>query len=118
MSVGIDLVDIGRLERALTRRPNLAHRLFTPQELEYAHRHHRPAQRLAARFAAKEAVTKALALPYLSPLDIEVHSGAPPTVTLTGIAAAPGLEVDISLTHEREIAAAVATTRERTPPAA
>jgi holo-[acyl-carrier protein] synthase len=58
--VGIDLLEIGRLERALERRPRLAERLFTDGELAYARSRHRPGRHLAARFAAKEAALKAL----------------------------------------------------------
>ena len=60
--VGIDLLEIDRLERALARRPRLAARLFTDDERAYAAERARPAQHLAARFCAKEAVAKALAL--------------------------------------------------------
>ena len=60
--IGIDLLEIDRLERALARRPRLAERLFTDAELDYAAARARPAQHLAARFCAKEAVAKALGL--------------------------------------------------------
>ena len=58
--VGIDLLEIDRLERALARRPRLAERLFTEEERAYASTRARPGQHLAARFCAKEAVAKAL----------------------------------------------------------
>jgi holo-[acyl-carrier protein] synthase len=111
--VGIDLVEIARIERALARRPRLAKRLFTAGEREYAAARARPARHLAARFCAKEAVAKGLALRSWSPREIEVVSGEPgPDVKLTGKAAerAAGLdaEVRISLTHSRGLAAAVA----------
>jgi holo-[acyl-carrier protein] synthase len=60
--IGIDLIEIGRLERALERRPRLAERLFSPAELEFASARARPGRHLAARFAAKEATVKALGL--------------------------------------------------------
>ena len=60
--VGIDLLDVARLERALQRRPRLAERVFTEAEREYAAGRPRPAMHLAARFCAKEAVAKALGL--------------------------------------------------------
>jgi holo-[acyl-carrier protein] synthase len=107
--VGIDLLDIARLEAALARRPGLAERLFTKAELDYARGRARPGQHLAARFAAKEAVIKALGTSV--PLrDIEVVSGEPPRVKLHGRAAetAGATEIAISLTHSRETAAAVA----------
>jgi holo-[acyl-carrier protein] synthase len=107
--VGIDLIEIERVERALERRPRLAERLFTEGELAYARERARPGRHLAARFAAKEAVIKALGRP-VPPREIEVVGGRPPTLRLHGRAAeaAAGSEIAISLTHSRESAAAVA----------
>jgi holo-[acyl-carrier protein] synthase len=108
--VGIDLIEIARLERALERRPRLAERLFTEGELDYARDRARPGRHLAARFAAKEAVVKALGLRGFAMREIEVVAGAPPRLRLRGRAAeaAGDREVAISLTHSRETAAAVA----------
>ena len=114
MSVGIDLLEIDRLERALDRRPKLAERLFTEAERAYAAARARPAQHLAARFCAKEAVAKALSLEAWSFRDVEVISSPSgiPTVALSGAAARRaqelGVSVEISLTHNRSQAAAVA----------
>jgi holo-[acyl-carrier protein] synthase len=112
-SVGIDLLEIDRLERALARRPRLAQRLFTEAELTYARARARPGQHLAARFCAKEAVAKALGLGAWSFGDVEVLAGdGPPQVRLSGAvadrAAALGVVVSVSLTHSRRDAAAVA----------
>jgi holo-[acyl-carrier protein] synthase len=113
--IGIDLLEIARLERAMARRPRLAERLFTEEELAYADTRARPAQHLAARFCAKEAVTKALGLDVLRPQEIEILGGgdAAPRVVLHGAARerARGQEVAVSLTHSRETAAAVAVLR-------
>lgn len=111
--LGMDLIGIARIERALDRRPRLAERLFTSRELEYAASFRRPGRHLAARFAAKEAVVKALALgPGTSLRQIEVVAGAPPAIQLHDevreAAEERGLRVSVSLTHEREIAGAVA----------
>jgi len=113
--VGIDQLEIARLERALARRPRLAQRLFTPGERAYAEARARPAQHLAARFCAKEAVAKALALDAWSFLDVEVvrDGDGAPAVRLHGAAARRARElgvtdVRISLTHTRRDAAAVA----------
>jgi holo-[acyl-carrier protein] synthase len=57
LGVGIDVVDIGRFEEALSRTPTLLERVFTERERE------RPLASLAARFAAKEALAKALGAP-------------------------------------------------------
>ena len=108
-AVGIDLLNIGRLERALERRPRLADRLFTSEERGYAEAHARPGRHLAARFCAKEAVAKALELDAWSPRDVEVVIGenGAPRVVLHGSLADRG-PVAVSLTHERDIAGAVA----------
>jgi holo-[acyl-carrier protein] synthase len=108
--VGIDLLEIERLERALERHPRLAQRIFTDDELAYANGRARPGQHLAARFAAKEAVVKALGLAGLELRDIEVEAGEPPTIKLSGRAAeaASGRRIHVSLTHSRDSAAAVA----------
>ncbi len=109
--IGIDLLEIDRLERALERYPRLAERVFTAAEREYAAARARPGRHLAARFAAKEAVVKALGLSGGFGLrEIEVVAGEPPTVSLSGRAAeaAGGDRIDVSLTHSRGFAAAVA----------
>jgi holo-[acyl-carrier protein] synthase len=111
--VGIDLLEIDRLERALERRPRLAERLFTAGEREYAASRARPGQHLAARFCAKEAVVKALGLEVFSSREIEiVGGGADAALRLHGAAAARaqelGVEVRVSLTHTKTTAGAVA----------
>lgn len=111
--MGIDLLEVERMERALERRPRLAERLFTDAEREYAAARARPGQHLAARFCAKEAVAKALGLEAWNFRDVEVLSGGGrPTVRLHGAVARRadelGLRIDVSLTHSRTDAAAVA----------
>ena len=111
--VGIDLLEIERLERALERRPRLAERLFTDVERAYASARARPAQHLAARFCAKEAVAKALGLRGWSFRDVEVLAGdGPPSVRLSGAAADRarelGVVVSVSLTHTGRDAGAIA----------
>ena len=111
MGLGIDLLEVERMERALSRRPRLAQRLFTDAERRHAGD---APHRLAARFCAKEAVAKALDLRVWNPHDVEVVSteGAP-HVRLSGYAAARAAElgvseVQLSLTHTRGMAGAVA----------
>jgi holo-[acyl-carrier protein] synthase len=111
--IGIDLLEIERLEQALERRPRLAERLFTEGERAYAAGRARPGQHLAARFCAKEAVAKALGLEAWSFREVEVVGGdGPPEARLHGAVAVRarelGVEVRISLTHTRTEAAAVA----------
>jgi holo-[acyl-carrier protein] synthase len=113
IKVGIDLLEIDRLERALERTPRLAERLFTPGEREYAASRGRPGQHLAARFCAKEAVAKALGVESWNFHEVEVvGTGGPPRIRLSGSAAARaaelGVQVEISLTHTTRDAAAVA----------
>ena len=114
--VGIDLLEVDRLQQALERRPRLAERLFTDGEREYAATRARPVMHLAARFCAKEAVAKALGLTAWSFRDVEVvATGAAPEVRLSGSAAERaqelGATVSVSLTHTATLAAAVAAVR-------
>jgi holo-[acyl-carrier protein] synthase len=120
VGVGIDLLELERLERALARRPALAERLFTTGEREYAASRARPGRHLAARFCAKEAVAKSLGIEGWSFTDVEVVPGSPPTVRLRGRAQRRARELGVSslslsLTHAREAAAAVALAERATP---
>lgn len=62
LGIGTDLVECDRFRLALERRPRMAERLFSDAEREYSFRHREPVPRLAARFAAKEAVMKAMSV--------------------------------------------------------
>jgi holo-[acyl-carrier protein] synthase len=111
--VGVDLLEVARLEQALARRPRLAERLFTDAERDYAAGRARPVMHLAARFCAKEAVAKALGLTAWSFRDVEVvATAAAPEIRLSGAAATRagelGATVSVSLTHTAQLAAAVA----------
>ncbi len=109
VGVGIDVVDVARFERTLTRTPALRARLFTPVEQG------RAVASLAARFAAKEALAKALGAPAgLHWGDAEVVSGADgrPHLALSGSVAARAdslgvAHVHVSLSHDAGIASAV-----------
>jgi holo-[acyl-carrier protein] synthase len=109
-ALGIDLIEIDRVERALERRPRLADRLFLPGERSACRDRARPGRHLAARFAAKEAAIKALG-GACGPLDVEVVGDPAPELRLHGraaaIAADRGLDLTVSLTHSRDNAAAV-----------
>ncbi len=117
LGVGTDLVEVDRVRAALERQPGLRTRLFTEAEWRYAARHRDPHPHLAARFAAKEAVMKALGrgMSSMGFAEIEVirdESGAP-SVLLHGAAAAIGAERGVaawhlSLTHTDALAQAVA----------
>lgn len=108
VGIGVDVCEVARLERALTRHPRLRERLFTPLEQE------RPTVSLAARFAAKEAVAKALGSPGgMSWQDCEIRTGkkGEPILHLSGTvqAVAARLGIDrwhLSLSHDAGIAIA------------
>jgi holo-[acyl-carrier protein] synthase len=115
--IGIDAVEIERFRRLLARRPSAAARLFTDGELAYGAHRRDPAPGLAARFAAKEAVMKAMGvgLGAFAFRDVEVvsaSSGAPSLVLRGGAQALAGrLGVEgwrLSLTHTESTASAVA----------
>ncbi len=115
--IGIDVVEVDRIEAAIERQGEMfLARLFTRAEREYCERQARPAMHYAARFAAKEAVSKAFGTGIGGQagwLDMEVlriDSGAP-KMLFHGNAAeflvSEGIsEVQISLTHARDYAAA------------
>ena len=119
LAVGIDLVDIVRVERLLRRHPERAlRRLLTEQEQSYCMAAARPAQHVAARLAAKEASYKALqqagnarAVGWLDS-EVVLNAHGRPSLQLHGVAerAAEHLGVSgaiMSLTHSDSTAAAV-----------
>jgi holo-[acyl-carrier protein] synthase len=104
--IGIDVVDIDRFKASLERTPGLSEKLFTSAEQE------KPLNSLAARFAAKEALVKALnAGKGLSWHDAEVlnlESGKPVFLFRGEIAdLIDGAEVHLSLSHDGAIATAM-----------
>jgi holo-[acyl-carrier protein] synthase len=116
VGIGTDLVDIDRMRRVLERTPSFVARVFTAGELELAAGRRDPAKPLAARFAAKEAVMKALGvgLGEVNLRDIEVvraESGAP-SIVLHGTAgekaAALGVAgFSLSMSHTELVAHAM-----------
>ena len=110
VGVGIDVVAVARIERALTRTPRLALRLFTDAERASA----RPEQ-LAARFAAKEAAAKALGAPgglRWHDAEVVVEDGGRPRLHVRGGVAAEaeaqGVRTwHLSLSHDGGVATAV-----------
>ena len=113
MKVGVDIIEIERVRRALER-DGFRERCFTPAEREYCDSRAHPAQSYAARFAGKEAVGKALGCGvHFTWKEIEIVGRPKPGVHLTGRTAAFAEKVragpiDLSMTHSREIAAAIA----------
>lgn len=115
VAVGIDVVLVDRFTRALARTPQLADRLFTDAELHTRSGNPRSPESLAARFAAKEAVAKALGAPTgLRWHDCEVVSdqAGRPWLTVSGTVAAAATECGVrrwhlSLSHDGGIASAM-----------
>lgn len=116
IGIGIDLTEIDRIAGLIERwGDRFTDRVFTPIERAHAFERADPARHLAARFAAKEATLKALAVPRgLTWHEIEVVGGGqqPPRLMLTGRARAAADErgavrMHLSLTHDRGTAAAV-----------
>jgi holo-[acyl-carrier protein] synthase len=114
--VGTDLIEIGRIRRSLDRYPRFRDRCFTAAEQAYCDSRANPAESYAGRFAGKEAVGKALGYGVARAFawtDIEIVGRPKPSVRLSGRvaswAAARGVrEIDLSMTHSRELAQAVA----------
>jgi holo-[acyl-carrier protein] synthase len=116
IGLGIDAVDIDRFRRVLARRPALAERLFTTGERAYAAGRADPAPALAARFAAKEAVMKALGVGVgafrFTDVEVERLGSGQPVLHVRGGAArlADRLGVGtwlVSMTHTATLASAV-----------
>ena len=85
MRVGVDLIEIGRIARALER-PGFRERVFTDAEREYCDSRAHPAQHYAARFAGKEAVGKALGCGVnFTWREIEIAGRPKPQVLLSGL---------------------------------
>ncbi len=109
IGVGIDVVDVARFVETLERTPRLREKLFTPEERDL------PDASLAARFAAKEAIAKALGAPGdLRWHDATVHRtvGGPPRVELRGTVQARAEELGVrawhvSISHDAGIASAM-----------
>lgn len=114
MFVGVDIVENDRFAQVLERRPRLAERVFTAQERSYCLSRANPARHFAARFAAKEAVGKALGTGVLSWQDIEITiAEGRPKVSVSGTmkraAAKTGVgSISVSLSHCGSMSVAVA----------
>ena len=115
MKVGVDLIEIERVERTLTRYPRFRERVFTEAEQAYCDSRPHPAQHYAARFAGKEAVGKALGFGVARAFawkEVEIAGRPKPTVALSGRLDSWSQRVgagaiDLSLTHSKGLAAAV-----------
>lgn len=128
VGVGVDLVDVERMARSLGSRwgHRVVERVFTDDEIAACERSAHPAEGYAARFAAKEALAKALGTGFtkgVTPRGIRVHGKEreAPRITLTGrtLKVAESLKVDrihVSLSHTKSTACAyVVIERDRSP---
>ena len=121
MTVGVDLIEIERVRRALERYPSFRERCFTEEERRYCDSRPNPAQHYAARFAGKEAVGKAIGFGVARAFawrDVEI-AGRPKPARAALRAGWPAwaeragaVAVDLSMTHSRELAAAVCVVAE------
>ena len=121
MRVGVDLIEIARVRRALERYPRFRERCFTEAERAYCDSRPNPAESYAGRFAGKEAVGKALGIGVARAFawkDIEIVGRPKPAVRLSGRVHAWAEKtnagsIDLSMSHSRELANAVAVVDER-----
>jgi len=119
MGLGVDIVEIGRMRSALERHPRIKKRCFSVAERDYCELRNRPDIHYALRFAAKEAVLKALGTGFtgmrFTDVEVDRDSYGRPIPILHGKAreAAEALGVQdvhlsLSYTHETAVASAVA----------
>jgi holo-[acyl-carrier protein] synthase len=124
--LGVDIVEIGRMREALRRHPRMRERIFSAEERAYCDSRGRPEVHYALRFAAKEAVLKALGTGFagMSFHDVEVvrDAGGRPSPRLHGRAARVAEEtgvvemhLSLSYTHTTAVASAVALTAAGAP---
>ena len=115
IGIGVDVVEIERFRTSLARTPTMRERLFTATELEYADRKVDPVPSLAVRFAAREAVMKALGLGLgafgFHDVWVERAPSGAPSLAVTGRAAELADEAGVrrwhlSLTHSDLVAVA------------
>lgn len=115
--IGMDCIEVARIEARVSEDSTFAGKIFTPREREYCAGRHHPAQHYAARFAAKEALFKALGTGWSGGMafhEVEVlnDDNGRPCLVLSGAVRAFAAHhaiarMHVSLTHVRELACAV-----------
>jgi holo-[acyl-carrier protein] synthase len=124
--LGVDIVEIERMRRALERRPAMKERIFSADERAYCDARNKPEIHYAMRFAAKEAVLKALGTGFsgmrFTDVEVERDERGRPVPRLSGRAAEVAEErgivemhLSLSFTHSNAVASAVAITEEGRP---
>ena len=114
--IGVDMLEISRMERVIERRPNFLRRVFTEEERAYCERSARPAEHYAARWAAREAVVKALGCGFgngvgIRDVSVTRDERGGVRARLTGGAAKVAMEkgvveVALSISYTRDVAVA------------
>lgn len=124
VGLGVDIVEIARMKRILERTPSFSAKVFSEEERAYCDAHVNPEVHYATRFAAKEAVLKALGTGFADGIgvrDVEVQRNAKgkPLVRLSGraeeVAAELGVReipLSLSFTHSEAVACAMAITHD------
>ena len=111
VGIGMDIIEIERMEQALRRSPRIAERCFTPAERDYCQARGQAARHFAGRFAAKEAIAKAVGRPLVwQEVEVGRSERGQPVVSLSGAtrkALASG-RLLVSITHTEHYAAACA----------
>ncbi len=117
--IGVDLIEVERIQKQLSRSDRFINRIFTPDEIKYCEAKKNKAQNYAARFAAKEAFFKALGTGWRGGLafnqveivndslgkpEIRLHGKAEELIAERGIT-----NICVSLTHLKDIASAAVT---------
>lgn len=124
--LGVDIVEIERMRRALERRPAIKERIFSAGERAYCDARNKPEIHYAMRFAAKEAVLKALGTGFagmrFTDVEVERDERGRPVPRLSGRAAEVAEErgivemhLSLSFTHTNAVASAVAITEQARP---
>ncbi len=116
VGLGVDICEIARMERALARHPAMRRRVFTAEEIAYCDAKARPAESYAGRFAAREAVIKALggySGKRWQDISVTRHPSGRPVILLAGAAKERAdrlgvSDVLVALTHEKTNAVAFA----------
>jgi holo-[acyl-carrier protein] synthase len=116
VGLGVDICEIARMERALARHPSMRERVFTREEIAYCDGKARPAESYAGRFAAREAVIKALGgyrARRWQDISVTRNPAGAPQILLAGNAErrAGGLGISrvlVTFTHEKTSAVAFA----------
>jgi holo-[acyl-carrier protein] synthase len=117
LGLGCDIMDTARMKQRLDEDPQLAQALFTPAEIQYCQTQRYPERHLAARFAAKEALLKALPGPKLrsipwKEIESEHDQNGKPQLQLSGSLRELALKLSVtrihlSLSHTKDSALAV-----------